>query len=70
MDRLRLVQLYSADRQLKEQFVHWLNDNDIFEEIIRKLTKAKESAEITSEQVLGWVKRVGAQRAQSAIMDS
>ena len=39
-------------------------------EIIRELTKAEESADITSEQVLGWAKRVEAQRAQSAIMDS
>ena len=39
-------------------------------EIIRELTKAKESAYITSEQVLGWAKRVEAQRANYAIMDS
>ena len=39
-------------------------------EIIRELIKAKESANITNEQVLGWAKRVEAQRAQSAITDS
>ena len=39
-------------------------------EIIKELTKPKESADITSEQVLGWAKRVEAQRAHSAIMDS
>ena len=39
-------------------------------EIIRQLAKAEENADITSEQVLGWEKRVEAQRTQSAIMDS
>ena len=38
--------------------------------IIRELAKAEESADITSEQVSGWAKRVEAQRAQPAIMDS
>ena len=74
MGRLRLAAVEcnyrEIDTQLKEQFVHRLNDNDMLAEIIRELTKAKESADITSEQVLGWVKRVEAQRAQSAIMDS
>ena len=50
-------------RQLKEQFVHGLNDNDKLTVIIRELTKAEESTHITSEQVLGWAKRVEAQRA-------
>ena len=50
------------DRQLKEQFIHRLNDNDMVKEIIRELTKAEESVDITSEQVLGWAKRVEAQR--------
>ena len=39
-------------------------------EIIRKQAKSEEGVDITSEQVLGWAKRVEAQRAQSAIMDS
>ena len=39
--------------QLKEQFVHWLSNNEMLIEIIRELTKTKESADITSEQVLG-----------------
>ena len=44
------------DRQLKEQFIHGLNDNDMLTEIIRELTKAEENTAVTSEQVLVWVK--------------
>ena len=64
MGRLRLAVLEcnhrEVDRQLMEQFVHGLNDNYMLTEIIRELTKAKESGDITREQVLGWAKRVGA----------
>ena len=74
MSRLRLVAVEcnykKIDRQLKEQFVHWLHDNDMLAEIIREINKAEESADITIEQVLGWAKRVVAQRAQSAILNS
>ena len=74
MSKLRLAVVEcnyrEVDRQVKEQFVHGLNNNDMLTEIIRELSKAKESVDITSEQVLGWAKRVEAQRAQSEIMDS
>ena len=49
------------NRQLKEQFIHGLNDTDMLGEIILELTKIHENAEITSENVLSWVKRVKAQ---------
>ena len=39
-------------------------------EIIRELTKAKESTAVTSEQVLIWAKRMEVQRAMSAIITS
>ena len=58
------------DRQLKEQVIHWLNDNDLLVEIIRELTKTKECTTVTSEQVLIWAKRVGAQRGESAMITS
>ena len=45
-----------VDRQLKEQFIHGLNNNDMLTEIIRELTTAEESVDITSEQVLDWAK--------------
>ena len=57
MGRLRLAAVEcnyrEVDRQLKEQFIHWFNDNDMFKEIIWKLTKAKESTDITCVQLLG-----------------
>ena len=58
------------DRQLKEQFIHSLSDTDMLAEIIRELTKIQENTEITSENMLYRVKRVGAQRDQSAIMST
>ena len=74
MYRLRLTVVEcnyrEGDRQLKEQFIHWLNNNAMLTEIIRELTKAEESVARKSEQVLGWAKRVEAQRAQFALMDS
>ena len=47
MGRLRLATVEcnykEIDRQLKEQFIHGINDNDILVEIIRELTKTEES---------------------------
>ena len=42
----------------------------ILAKIISELTKAEESANVTSEQVLPWAKRVEVQRAQSAVITS
>ena len=58
------------DRQLKEQFIHGLNDNEMISEITRELTKKEENKILTSHQVLAWAKRTEAQRAQSAIINS
>ena len=59
MCRLRLAAVecnYKAlDRQLKEQFIQGLNDNNMLAEIIRELTKTKETSP-ASEQVVGWAK--------------
>ena len=57
------------DRQLKEQFVHSLNDTDMLGEIIQKLLIVKENGAIMSGNVLVWLKRVEVQRAQSAVMN-
>ena len=64
------INFKELNRQLKEQFIHSLNDTDMLGEIIRELTKIHEITEITSENVLCWAKRVEAQRAQYAIMNS
>ena len=58
------------DRQLKEQFIHGLNDTNMLAEIIKELTEIQENTEIISENMLCWAKRMEAQRAQSAIMNS
>ena len=58
-----------VDRQLKEQFIHGLNDIEILGKIIKELTKICENEEITSESVLSCVKIVDVQRAQSAIIN-
>ena len=58
------------DRQLKEQFVHWLNDSDMSIKIIKELTKIEENYSMKSEQVLVWTRRVDAQKAQSAILEN
>ena len=47
-----------VDRQLKEQFIHGLNDKYMLKEIIKELTTAKDDNHITSGGVLTWAKRV------------
>ena len=42
----------------------------MLEEIIRELTKTGESKYVTCEQVLTWLKRLDAQKAQSTIVNS
>ena len=44
------------DRQLKEQFVHGLNDNEMLTEIIYKLTTMTNTSTVTSEQILAWAR--------------
>ena len=46
------------DRQLKEQFIHGLNDEEMLAEIITELTKCDENTTVHSENVLTWAKRV------------
>ena len=59
-----------VDRQLKEQFIHGLNDRCMLEEIIKELTATNKDEQITSEGVLAWVKRVEAQRAQATVLST
>ena len=58
------------DRQLKEQFIHRLNDKEMLGKIIKELTTTKGNDTITSENILSRAKRVEAQRAQSAVMST
>ena len=56
------------DRQLKEQFIHGLNDKGVLDEIIKELTTKSKDKQTTGEGVLAWAKRVEAQWAQAAIL--
>ena len=55
------------DRQLKEQFIHELNDKVMLDEVIRELTAKSNSDQMTSEGILAWAKRVEVQWVQAAI---
>ena len=58
------------DRQLKEQFIHGLNDKCMLDEIIRELTTENNNEQVTNKGVLIWVKRIEAQRAHTAILNN
>ena len=72
MGRLRVsvvdCNYQKLNRQLKEQFIHGLNDTEMLGEIIWELTKIMENGIIMSENILAWAKRVEAQRAQSTVI--
>ena len=57
-----------VDQQLKEQFIHGLNDKIMLDEVIRELTAKSNNEQTTSDNVLAWAKRVEAQWAQTAIL--
>ena len=60
MRRLRLTvaecNYQELDRQLKEQFIHGLNEKDMLGEIIKELTASRGNGHITSGNVLAWAK--------------
>ena len=56
-----------VDRQLKEQFIHGLNDKIMLDGIIRELMSRIGNVQTTSEYVLAWAKRVEAQRTQASV---
>ena len=58
-----------VNRQLKEQFIHGLNDKCMLEEIIKELTATKNDYCTMSGGVLAWAKRVEVQRAQAAVLN-
>ena len=59
-----------VNRQLKEQFIHSLNDKHMLEEMKKELTATKIDDHITSGGKLAWAKRVEAQRAQTAVLNT
>ena len=74
MGRLRIMaaecNYQELDRQLKEQFIHGLNDKDMLGEIIKELTASRNNDHITSDNVLTWAKRVEVRRAKADAMSS
>ena len=73
MGRLHVVAAESnyreLDRELKEQFIHGLNDKVMLDKIIRELTAKNNDEQVMSEGVLAWAKGVEVQRAQAAILN-
>ena len=59
-----------VDRQLKEQFIHGLNDKYILEEIIKELMATKNNGYISSGGMLAWAKRVEVQRAKAVVLST
>ena len=57
-------------RQLKEQFIHGLNDKCMSNEIIRELTAKINDEQVTSDGMLIWAKRIKVQRAQAVILSN
>ena len=74
MGRLRTslveCQYKKVDRQLKEQLIHGLNDDEMLAEFIRELTKCGKDVTIPSETVLAWTNRVEGQRVQTVVISS
>ena len=57
------------DRQLKQQFIHGLNDKVMLDKIIRQLTAKNNNKQVMSEGVLAWAKGIEVQRAQAAVLN-
>ena len=57
-------------RQLKEQFIYGLNNEEMLAEIIKELTECEENTTIHCENELTWTKRVEALRAQTVVFSS
>ena len=72
MGRLRVTaaecNYKELDCQLKEQFIHGLNDKTLLDKVIRELTTKGSNDQITSEDMLIWAKRVETHRMQAAIL--
>ena len=72
MGRLRVAvaecNYREVGRQLKEQFIHGLNDKSMLDEVIRELTVKNNNEQTTGKDVLVWAKRIKAQQGQVAIL--
>ena len=57
------------DRQLKEQFIHGINNKVMLDKVLRELTAKINNEQTTSEGILAWAKRVEVQWAKAAILN-
>ena len=55
-------------RQLKEQFIHGLNDKSMLDEVIRELMAKNNREQTMSKDVSGWARRIKAQWAQETLL--
>ena len=73
MDRLHIKVMEcthkECDRQVKEQFINSIDNEEIMQEIITELTAHTDMRETESEQVLMWAQRVEMQRVQKKALD-
>ena len=58
-----------VDQQLKEQFIHGLNDKTMLDKVIRELMAKDNNEQTTSNDVLVWAKRIEVQQAHAAILN-
>ena len=58
------------DRQLKEQFIHGLNDKVMLDEVTRELATKSNDEQMTSKGLLARAMRVEAQWAQATILNA
>ena len=54
----------------KRKCINGINNDDMMAEITRELTTATITSEITSEQVLAWIRRMEAQRAHNVLTEA
>ena len=59
-----------VDIQVKEQFIHGLNNDKMPVVVTRELTMCREDVTIPCVTVLAWAKRVEAQNIQTAVISS
>ena len=56
-------------QQLKEEYIHGLNDKTMLQEVIGELTARNNDEKTISKGVLAWAKRIEVQQVQAAILN-
>ena len=73
MGRLHLnaldLESHAYNQRLTEKSIHWLDDEVMIGEILRKLTALRDINEATSKQMSVWAQRAGGQRVHKEELD-